>query len=269
MTTTEATQAATVAANGAFAAVEAPSVAMASPCAFVATVARRRHDLNAPLANIRGFAEMLNETITGEKLRRFVQVILSECDRALRNNNELVEEAALVAAMTANKEFHAEPAAGTIAPNLGGTAVLVQVSRVFGTEDVLLPFYESEQAAGMDLRAAVAEPRTLAPGERAAVPTGLRIALPPGYEAQIRPRSGLALRNGIAIVNAPGTIDSDFRGEIQIILINLGQDAFVVERGMRIAQMVVAPVVQIAWWETDTLDSTARGSGGFGSTGVV
>ena len=108
----------------------------------------------------------------------------------------------------------------------------------------------------------------LAPGARAMVPTGLAIALPEGYEAQIRPRSGLAARNGLTVLNAPGTIDADYRGEIKVILANLGEDAFTVERGMRIAQVVVAPVTRIEWDEVDVLPETARGAGGFGSTGV-
>ncbi len=120
----------------------------------------------------------------------------------------------------------------------------------------------------MDLAAAVDAPMVLAPGARAMVPTGLAIALPEGYEAQIRPRSGLAARNGLTVLNAPGTIDADYRGEIKVILANLGEDAFTVERGMRIAQVVVAPVTRIEWDEVDVLPETARGAGGFGSTGV-
>ncbi len=121
----------------------------------------------------------------------------------------------------------------------------------------------------MDLRAAVpeGEPMTLAPGARALVPTGFAIALPEGYEAQVRPRSGLALKHGVTCLNAPGTIDSDYRGEVGAILINHGQEPFVIQRGERIAQMIVSPVVQSSWIEVDTLDETARGAGGFGSTG--
>lgn len=133
-----------------------------------------------------------------------------------------------------------------------------------------LPRYESVDAAGMDLRAAVseAEPLVLRPGARLAVPTGLAIALPPGFEVQVRPRSGLALRNGVAPLNSPGTVDADYRGEIKVILINLGDEDLVIRRGDRIAQMVVAPVLQAVWRETTQLDETERGAGGFGSTGV-
>lgn len=143
----------------------------------------------------------------------------------------------------------------------------VRCSREPGCEDIPLPAYETEHAAGMDLRAAVTAPVTIAPRERMVVPTGLRIALPEGYEAQIRPRSGLAMKHGISMVNTPGTIDADYRGEIRVILINHGQEAFVIERGDRIAQMIVAPVSRAAWIETDGLDDTARGAGGFGHTG--
>lgn len=122
----------------------------------------------------------------------------------------------------------------------------------------------------MDLRAAVAEeaPVTLAPGERAAIPTGLAFALPPGYEAQVRPRSGLAFKFGLSMVNSPGTIDADYRGEVKVILINHGQEPFVVKRGERIAQLVIAPVIQATWSEVESLDTTERGAGGFGHTGV-
>ncbi len=147
-------------------------------------------------------------------------------------------------------------------------AVLVAVTRLPGAATLDLPAYETEHAAGMDLAAAVAEPLTLAPGARALVPTGLAIALPEGYEAQIRPRSGLAARHGLTVLNAPGTIDADYRGEIKVVLANLGAEPFTVERGMRIAQMVVAPVTRIIWDEVDALPDSARGAGGFGSTGV-
>ena len=145
--------------------------------------------------------------------------------------------------------------------------VRVAVTRLPGAETLDLPAYETELAAGMDLAAAIAEKLTLAPGARAMVPTGIAIALPEGYEAQIRPRSGLAARNGLTVLNAPGTIDADYRGEIKVILANLGDETFTVERDMRIAQMVVAPVTRIAWNEVDTLPDSARGTGGFGSTG--
>jgi dUTP pyrophosphatase len=146
--------------------------------------------------------------------------------------------------------------------------VSVSLRRLPGNEDLALPAYETEHAAGMDLRAALTEPRTLAPGQRDAIPTGLAIALPPGYEAQIRPRSGLARKSGISMVNAPGTIDADYRGELMVLLINLGQEPFTVNRGDRIAQLVVAPVARVAWQEVDDLDQTERGVGGFGHTGV-
>jgi len=132
-----------------------------------------------------------------------------------------------------------------------------------------LPAYETALSAGMDLRAAVPAdaPMTLAPGARALVPTGMSIALPAGYEAQIRPRSGLALKHGLTCLNTPGTIDADYRGEVQVLLINLGQEPFVIQRGERVAQMVIAPVTQGVWLEVDALSETARGAGGFGSTG--
>jgi len=146
-------------------------------------------------------------------------------------------------------------------------AVEVAITREPGTEDIPLPSYETEHAAGMDVRASVTEPLTLAPGQRALVPTGLRIALPEGYEAQIRPRSGLAIKHGISLLNSPGTIDADYRGEIRIIIANLGQEPFTIARGDRIAQMIVAPVTKVAWKSVDTLDETKRGAGGFGHTG--
>lgn len=148
------------------------------------------------------------------------------------------------------------------------TQVQVQVLQVPGCEDLPLPAYATTLAAGVDLPAAVMEPVTLLPGERRLIPTGLRIALPEGYEAQVRPRSGLAIRHGIGMVNSPGTIDADYRGEIQVILINLGQEPFTIRRGDRIAQMVIAPVTRVVWVMADTLDETARGDGGFGHTGV-
>jgi len=130
-----------------------------------------------------------------------------------------------------------------------------------------LPAYATAGSAGCDLMAAVGEAVTLAPGQRRLIPTGLAIALPEGWEAQIRPRSGLALKNGITCLNTPGTIDADYRGEVGVILANLGEEAFTVERGMRIAQMVIAPVFQARFERVEELDETARGAGGFGSTG--
>ncbi len=146
--------------------------------------------------------------------------------------------------------------------------VRIAIVRDPDCEDIPLPDYATDHAAGMDLRAAVREPVVLEPGARALIPTGLRIALPPGHEAQIRPRSGLAVRHGVTMVNTPGTIDADYRGEIRIILINMGQEPFTVRRGDRIAQMVIAPVARATWMPVDTLDETSRGAGGFGHTGL-
>jgi dUTP pyrophosphatase len=131
-----------------------------------------------------------------------------------------------------------------------------------------LPAYATALSAGVDLEAAVDAPVTLKPGARMLIPTGLAMALPEGYEAQIRPRSGLAYKNGITVLNSPGTIDADYRGEIKVILANLGTEDFTVERGMRVAQMVIAPYTQVAWNVVEELDETARGAGGFGSTGT-
>lgn len=131
-----------------------------------------------------------------------------------------------------------------------------------------LPAYQSGQAAGLDLPAAIAEPVLLAPGRRAAVPTGLALELPEGYEAQVRPRSGLALRQGVTVLNSPGTVDADYRGEVKVILINLGEEDFLIERGMRIAQLVVAPVTQARIEVAAELEKSGRGAGGFGSTGL-
>ncbi|MCC0030404.1 MAG: dUTP diphosphatase [Brucellaceae bacterium] len=136
-------------------------------------------------------------------------------------------------------------------------------------EGLDLPAYETAGSAGMDLRAAVDAPLTLHPGERALVPTGLVFELPEGYEAQVRPRSGLAFKHGITCLNTPGTIDSDYRGEVKVLLVNLGEDAFDIARGMRIAQMVVAPVVQVRIEERSLASETNRGAGGFGSTGTA
>ena len=147
--------------------------------------------------------------------------------------------------------------------------VTARILRLPHAEDLLLPAYETEGSAGMDLRAAVPEdqPMTLAAGARALVPTGLNIALEPGFEAQVRPRSGLALKHGITCLNSPGTIDSDYRGEVGVILANLGSEPFVIRRGERIAQMVIARHERVQWSEVKSLDETERGEGGFGSTG--
>ena len=131
-----------------------------------------------------------------------------------------------------------------------------------------LPAYATSGAAGMDLQAAIDAPLAIAPGERALVPTGLQIAVPAGFEAQVRPRSGLALKHGVTCLNTPGTIDSDYRGEVKVLLANLGREPFAIERGMRIAQLVIAPVARAEWLPVATLDETIRGGGGFGSTGT-
>ena len=146
---------------------------------------------------------------------------------------------------------------------------IVPIVRLPHGADLPLPAYETAQAAGMDLRAAVPEdePLVLKPGSRFAVPTGLAFALPPGFEGQVRPRSGLAFKHGVTCLNTPGTIDADYRGEVKVILINHGPEDFIIRRGDRIAQLVIAPVVQARWAEVDSLDDTARGVGGFGSTG--
>jgi len=144
----------------------------------------------------------------------------------------------------------------------------IPIQRLPGSEGVPLPEYQSAHAAALDLAAAVPEPLSVAPGTIAVVPCGFAIALPPGYEAQVRPRSGLASRHGLTVVNAPGTIDADYRGEVKVALINLGQAAVTIERGMRIAQLVVAPVPRVEWDVVGELPPTARGAGGFGHTGT-
>jgi len=148
------------------------------------------------------------------------------------------------------------------------SAATIEVLRLPHAADLPLPSYATEGAAGMDLLAAVSAPVVIAPGARALVPTGLRVALPPGHELQVRPRSGLALRHGIVLPNSPGTIDEDYRGELQVIVLNAGAEPFTVERGMRIAQAVLAPVTRAAWREVEALPDSARGAGGFGSTGT-
>ena len=146
--------------------------------------------------------------------------------------------------------------------------IVVSVVRLPHAEGLELPSYASSGSAGMDLRAAVEEDVAVSPGERCQIPTGLIIELPDGWEGQVRPRSGLALRHGVTLLNTPGTIDSDYRGEIRVIVVNLGSEVFRIGRGDRIAQLVVAPVSQVVLSETDSLASTGRGDGGFGSTGV-
>jgi len=150
------------------------------------------------------------------------------------------------------------------------TMVDVAITHLSHGEGLELPAYETSASAGLDLRAAVPsdEPAILTPGERALLPTGLRIALPNGYEGQVRPRSGLAHRHGVTVLNSPGTIDADYRGEVKVLLINHGDEPFRVERGMRIAQLVVAQHARVSWVERDALKETVRGQGGFGSTGT-
>jgi len=147
-------------------------------------------------------------------------------------------------------------------------SLAISVMRLPHGADLDLPAYATAGSVGMDLRAALIEAVELKPGQRTLVPTGIAIALPEGYEAQIRPRSGLALRHGLTLLNAPGTVDADYRGEVMVLLINLGEEAYVIERGARIAQMVVAPVTRAALHEVETLEATTRGAGGHGSTGT-
>jgi len=150
-----------------------------------------------------------------------------------------------------------------------GRPVTVPIERLAHGRELPLPAYATSGSAGLDLMAAIATAIDLAPGARDLVPAGITLSLPAGYEAQIRPRSGLALMHGITVLNSPGTIDSDYRGEIKVLLVNHGQDAFRVEPGMRIAQLVVAPVMRIAWAEDAAQPASERGAGGYGSTGVA
>jgi dUTP diphosphatase len=151
---------------------------------------------------------------------------------------------------------------------MSGT-IEIRIMRLPHGHDLPLPSYQSALAAGLDLIAAVPadKPATLAPGARALVPTGIAIALPPGTEAQVRPRSGLAVKHGLTVLNAPGTIDADYRGEIQVLLINLGEESVAIARGMRIAQLVISTLTRVQLHEVQSLDQTSRGTGGFGSTG--
>lgn len=146
-------------------------------------------------------------------------------------------------------------------------SVPVRVVVLPHAEGLPLPAWQTEGSAGADVRAALPEPMDLAPGERRLVPTGLRLALPPGWELQVRPRSGLAAKHGVTVINSPGTIDADYRGELFVPLVNLGAEPFRIERGERVAQLVLAPVFHAAWQVVASLDDTARGTGGFGSTG--
>jgi dUTP diphosphatase len=147
--------------------------------------------------------------------------------------------------------------------------VEIRIMRLPHGRDLPLPAYQSARAAGLDLLAAVPAqaPLTIAPGARALVPTGIAVALPAGHEAQVRPRSGLAVQHGLTVLNAPGTIDADYRGELQVLLVNLGRDPVAIARGMRVAQLVIAPVTRAQFFEVAELDETPRGGGGFGSTG--
>ncbi len=147
--------------------------------------------------------------------------------------------------------------------------IRVEIKRLANGDGLAVPSYQTEHAAGMDLCAAVEADVILTPGGSAIIPTGFAIALPPGYEAQVRPRSGLAAKNGVTVLNSPGTIDADYRGEVGVILINHGRAPFTITRGARIAQMVVAPVTKVTFRETAELTPTVRGAGGFGSTGVT
>lgn len=144
--------------------------------------------------------------------------------------------------------------------------IRVNIQKISGNEDISLPQYMTDQAAGMDIFAAVSEEEIILPGQRKKIPTGIAIALPEGYEAQIRPRSGLALKNGVTLLNSPGTIDADYRGEIALIVINHGEEPFIIKRGMRLAQMVVQKVLQVEWVQSPELKDTKRGEGGFGHT---
>lgn len=148
-------------------------------------------------------------------------------------------------------------------------AITVEITRLPHGKDLPLPSYQSALAAGLDLMAALPEmaPLALAPLSRALVPTGIAIALPAGFEAQVRPRSGLAVKHGLTVLNSPGTIDADYRGELQVLIVNIGDDSFTIERGMRIAQLVIAPITRVRLSEVAVLDATLRGTGGFGSTG--
>ena len=148
-----------------------------------------------------------------------------------------------------------------------GIVVSVAIQRLAHAEDLPLPAYQTQESAGMDLCAAVTADVVLTPGTHALIPTGYAIALPSGFEAQVRPRSGLAAKSGVTVLNSPGTIDADYRGEVSVILINHGHAPFTITRGMRIAQMIVAPVRTVMWQESETLPETGRGGGGFGSTG--
>ncbi len=152
---------------------------------------------------------------------------------------------------------------------MSGADIRAAMTRLPHAQDLPLPYYATDQSAGMDLAAAVSSDTEIAPGGRALIPTGFAAALPAGYEAQVRPRSGLALKHGITVLNSPGTVDADYRGEISVILANLGETPFTVSRGMRIAQLVIAPVTRVSWDEVAELPQSERGAGGYGSTGLA
>ncbi len=152
--------------------------------------------------------------------------------------------------------------------NPAPSAIRVQIVRRPHSAGLALPAYSTPGSSGMDLRAAIENTQEISPGETVAIPTGLTIAVPAGHEAQIRPRSGLALRHGLSVLNTPGTIDSDYRGEVKVILANLGREPFQVKRGDRIAQLVICPVIHASWEEVEQLPETSRGAGGFGHTGL-
>lgn len=195
---------------------------------------------------------------------------IKEQDSVTNAESKTSEVTEVAATIVTNKASPQKIESLTKPMNMPPVKPLITVEKLPHFGDLQMPKYETEQSAGMDLRAALGEKEhiDILPGRRALIPTGLKIALPAGYEAQIRPRSGLALKNGITCLNSPGTIDADYRGEVGIILVNHGWEAFRIQRGDRIAQMVIAPVTQAAWLEVDALDTTERGEGGFGSTGV-
>ncbi|MCX8064287.1 MAG: dUTP diphosphatase [Candidatus Hydrogenedentes bacterium] len=151
---------------------------------------------------------------------------------------------------------------------MGEQYVKVRVMREPGMEDLPLPTYKTKGSVGMDLHAAVEKEVVISPGERRLIPTGIRVAIPEGYEGQVRPRSGLAINYGVGLLNSPGTIDSDYRGEIRVVVVNLGEQPFVIKRGDRIAQLVISPVIKIEWEEVNELPHSERGEGGFGHTGI-
>tara|TARA_Y100000589_G_C27108111_1_gene611033 strand:+ start:411 stop:935 length:525 start_codon:yes stop_codon:yes gene_type:complete len=167
--------------------------------------------------------------------------------------------------MDANSKFHFTC---HIMSAMSSHEINVAIEILEGQSDIPLPAYQSEHAAGMDVCAAVEQTVVIEPGEIALIPAGFRMAVPVGYEAQIRPRSGLAVKHGISMPNTPGTIDADYRGQVKVPLINLGKQAFSIERGMRVAQMIIKPVPRVSWQVVNQLDETTRGEGGFGHTGT-